>query len=68
MGTGTNVLVRISLDTAKVRAGAESSTAQPPTDLPAHAARGGKNQLFFLCSVSGTLCLQGLGTHWPGEQ
>ena len=32
------------------------------------AARGRKNQSFFLCLVSGTLCLQGLGTHWPEEQ
>lgn len=31
-------------------------------------ARGSKNQLFFLCLVSGRLCLQGLGTHRPGEQ
>lgn len=32
------------------------------------ASRGDKNQLFFLCSVSETLCLQGLGTHRPEEQ
>lgn len=40
MVMGTNVLVGTLFDIAKVRAGAGSSMAQPPIELPTHLGRG----------------------------
>lgn len=62
---GTDALVRMFLATAKVRAGAGSRTAQPPTGLSAHLGGGADTaeELGVVANDCSTVC-QRLGELW----